>query len=506
MSDYIPEGRRIKNEPDESAFGQWRVSRKVALTFDDVLLVPSKSSVVPKDVDTQSRLTKSIRLKVPIISAAMDTVTGSEMAIAMARNGGLGIIHRNLTAERQAEEVRMVKKSESWIIENPVTISPEDTLGKAREMMEKHNVSGLPVTEGDRAVGILTNRDLVFKTNNSLLVKDVMTKELVTAGEKTSVEQAIELLDRHKIEKLLIVDSSGRLKGLITIKDIMNSRKFPDASKDREGRLLVGAATGPLDMKRVDMLLKAGADIIVVDTAHGHSENVISSIKQIKKEFGCEVIAGNIATAEAAEELISAGADSVKVGIGPGSICTTRIVTGSGVPQVTAVQECVSAAERYGIPVIADGGIKYSGDVAKAIAAGASTVMLGSLLAGTEESPGRVVFVGGRKYKSYRGMGSVGAMQEGSDRYGKQDKGKFVPEGIEGIVPYRGNVSEVLFQMAGGLRSAMGYSGCRTIDEMRKNARFVRITKAGLRESHPHDITITAEAPNYWTESEEKEK
>ena len=475
-----------------------RISRKVALTFDDVLLVPSKSSVLPRDVDTQSMLTKGISLKVPIISSAMDTVTGAEMAIAMARNGGLGIIHRNLPAERQAAEVRKVKKSESWIIENPITISPQDTIGKAREIMEKNRVSGLPVTEGERTVGILTTRDLVFKTNNSLLVKDVMTRELVTAGEKATMEEAIELLDRHKIEKLLIVDGSGRLKGMITIKDIMNSRKFPDASKDREGRLMVGAATGPHDMARVDMLLEAGADLIVVDTAHGHSENVISTIRQIKKEHGIETIAGNIATAEAAEDLISAGADGVKVGIGPGSICTTRIVTGSGVPQVTAVQECAAVAERYGIPVIADGGIKYSGDIAKAIAAGASTVMIGSLFAGTEESPGRVVFVGGRKYKSYRGMGSMGAMQEGSDRYGQP--GKVVPEGIEGIVPYRGSVSEVLFQMIGGIRSAMGYSGCRTIDELRKKGRFIRITKAGLRESHPHDITITAEAPNYWTD------
>ncbi|HJW96959.1 MAG TPA: IMP dehydrogenase, partial [archaeon] len=405
-----------------------RISRKVALTFDDVLLVPSKSSVLPRDVDTQSMLTKGISLKVPIISSAMDTVTGAEMAIAMARNGGLGIIHRNLPAERQAAEVRKVKKSESWIIENPITISPQDTIGKAREIMEKNRVSGLPVTEGERTVGILTTRDLVFKTNNSLLVKDVMTRELVTAGEKATMEEAIELLDRHKIEKLLIVDGSGRLKGMITIKDIMNSRKFPDASKDREGRLMVGAATGPHDMARVDMLLEAGADLIVVDTAHGHSENVISTIRQIKKEHGIETIAGNIATAEAAEDLISAGADGVKVGIGPGSICTTRIVTGSGVPQVTAVQECAAVAERYGIPVIADGGIKYSGDIAKAIAAGASTVMIGSLFAGTEESPGRVVFVGGRKYKSYRGMGSMGAMQEGSDRYGQP--GKVVPEGI----------------------------------------------------------------------------
>jgi len=327
-----------------------------------------------------------------------------------------------------------------------------------------------------------------------------MTKELVTAGENTSVEEAISILDRHKIEKLLLVDSSGILKGMITVKDIIKSRKFPDSSKDSEGRLMVGAAIGPFDFKRADMLLDAGADILAIDTAHGHSENVIRTIRQIKKEYDAELIAGNIATAEAAKELISAGADAIKVGIGPGSICTTRIVAGAGVPQITAIQDCVSAADGQGVPAIADGGIKYSGDIAKAIAAGASIVMIGSLFAGTEESPGRSVFVGGRKYKSYRGMGSLSAMQEGSDRYGKNDSGKFVPEGIEGIVPYRGTVSETLLQLVGGLRSAMGYCGCRSIDELRKNSRFVRITKAGLRESHPHDITITAEAPNYWRE------
>jgi IMP dehydrogenase len=484
-----------------------RVSRKIALTFDDVLLVPSKSSVLPRDVNTESRLTRNIVLKVPIISAAMDTVTESSMAIAMARAGGMGIIHRNSPSERQAQEVRKVKKSESWIIENPITISPQDTLGKAKDIMERNSVSGLPVTQGERAVGILTHRDLMFKTDMGLLVKDVMTRKLITAGEDASMEEAIHLLDRHKIEKLLIVDSEGRLKGMITIKDIMNSRKFPDSSKDMEGRLMVGAAIGPHDMKRVDMLLEAGADLIVIDTAHGHSENVLSTIRQVKKEHGCELIAGNIATAQAAEELISAGADAVKVGIGPGSICTTRIVAGTGVPQVTAIQECVSAAEKYGVPAIADGGIKYSGDIAKAIASGASVVMIGSLFAGTEESPGRTVFVGGRKYKSYRGMGSLGAMQEGSERYGKHDPGKFVPEGIEGIVPYRGTVAETVFQLAGGLRSAMGYCGCRTIDELRTRSRFIRITKAGLRESHPHDVTITAESPNYWTEERaEKEK
>ncbi len=494
-----------KDGTGDNGFFDSRVSRKVALTFDDVLLVPSRSGVLPRDVDIESRLTKNIRIKVPILSAAMDTVTGSEMAIAMARNGGLGIIHRNLTAENQVAEVRKVKKSESWIIENPITISPEGTVGDARDIMEKNNVSGLPVTDSGRAVGIITHRDLIFKTNMAMLVKDAMTRDLVTADANTTIENAMELLDRHKIEKLLIVDGSGRLVGLMTVKDMIKSRRFPDASKDDEGRLIVGAAVGPLDISRVKALLDAEADIIAIDTAHGHSENVINSIRQVKKEYGAELIAGNIATAEAAEELIAAGADAIKIGMGPGSICTTRIVAGSGVPQITAIRDCVSVADRYGIPAIADGGIKYSGDIAKAIAAGASTVMIGSLFAGTEESPGRTVFVGGRKYKSYRGMGSVGAMQEGSDRYGKHERGRFVPEGIEGIVPYRGSVSEVIFQMVGGLRSAMGYCGCKTIDELRTNSRFIKITKAGLRESHPHDITITAESPNYWKE-EEREK
>ncbi|MEM5812667.1 MAG: IMP dehydrogenase, partial [Candidatus Aenigmatarchaeota archaeon] len=472
-----------------------KFSRKIALTFDDVLLIPSKSEVLPRDVNTESFLTKRIRLKIPVLSAAMDTVTESEMAIAMARNGGLGVIHRNMSRERQAEEVKKVKKSESWIIENPVTISPDDNVGKAKELMEINNVSGLPVIDGERLVGIITQRDLLFKTNMLQPIRDVMTKELITADEKISVEQAVDILDRHKIEKLLITDRQGRLKGMITVKDIIKSRKFPDASKDKDGRLLVGAATGPLDMKRVEMLMNAGADVIVIDTAHGHSSNVINTIKQIKKRWETEVVGGNIATSEAADDLISAGADALKVGIGPGSICTTRIVAGAGVPQITAIQDCAEVAERYGIPVIADGGIKYSGDIAKAVAAGANCVMIGSIFAGTEESPGRVVFVRGRKYKSYRGMGSVGAMQEGSDRYGSQEKGKFVPEGVEGIVPYRGTVSEMLFQLVGGLRSAMGYCGCKTIEELRKNSRFVRITKAGLRESHPHNITITAESP-----------
>jgi IMP dehydrogenase len=476
-----------------------KIPRRIALTFDDVLLIPSKSSVIPRDVDVSSRLTPAISLKVPIISAAMDTVTGSEMAIAMARHGGMGIIHRNISPEKQAEEVRKVKKSESWVIENPITISPQDTIGTAQDIMEKSRVSGLPVLDGERLVGIITHRDLFFKTNLSQLVEDVMTRQLVTAGENTTVEDAISILDRHKIEKLLLVDGSGKLRGMITVKDIMKSRKFPDSSKDSEGRLVVGAAVGPFEMKRADMLLKAGADVLAIDTAHGHSENVISTIRQIKKEYGTELIAGNIATSQAAQELISAGADTLKVGIGPGSICTTRIVAGAGVPQITAIQDCVLVAEEHGVPVIADGGIKYSGDIAKAIAAGASTVMIGSLFAGTEESPGRSVFVGGRKYKSYRGMGSLSAMQDGSERYGRQDSGKFVPEGIEGIVPYRGTVSEALFQMVGGLRSAMGYCGAASIAELRGH-RFIRITKAGLRESHPHDVTITAEAPNYWTE------
>ena len=485
-----------------------RVRDGLALTFEDVLLVPEKSTVLPKDVSLRSRFSSNIILNIPIVSAAMDTVTESDLAIAMAQHGGIGVMHRNMPPERQAEEVMKVKKHESWIITNPVTISPSGTIRDAAKIMEESRISGLPVVEKGSLVGILTNRDLRFKTDMGMSVREAMTRKLVTIGEDAPVKEAVRLLDEHKIEKLLVTDRAGKLKGLITVKDIARKKEFPEASKDSDGRLMVAAAVGPLDMERASRLAEAGADVLVIDTAHGHSANVLKGIRNMKKAFGIDVVAGNIATAEAAYDLISAGADAVKVGIGPGSICTTRVIAGTGVPQITAIQQCSEVTSEHDIPLIADGGVKYSGDIAKAIAAGADCVMLGSLLAGTDESPGRTVFVGGRKYKSYRGMGSVGAMQDGSDRYAvSEGRGKYVPEGVEGIVPYRGTLGEVLYQMTGGLRSAMGYCGCATIGEMRKSSRFIRITKAGMRESHPHDITITHEAPNYWaSENEQKSK
>jgi len=476
-----------------------RLKKKIALTFDDVLLVPRKSSILPADVDTKTKLSKKIHLHIPVMSAAMDTVTESKLAIALAREGGIGIIHRNLSIEDQCAEVNRVKRYESWIIKDPITLTPEDTIAKAKETAEEKRISSFPVIEKGKLVGILTHRDLRLKENLNEKVRNAMTKNPITILEKTSMEEAVKIMDKNKIEKLPVVDKSGRLKGLITLTDIEESTKFPNASKDKEGRLLVGAAVGPFDMKRVDRLVNSDVDIIAVDTAHGHSENVLRTIRKIKKAYDIEVIGGNVATAEATEEVIAAGADVVKVGMGPASICTTRVIAGIGVPQITAIQDCYSVAKKHNIPIIADGGIKYSGDIAKAIAAGADVVMIGSLLAGTEESPGRVIFVGGRKYKSYRGMGSIGAMEGGSkDRYFQTSK-KLVPEGIEGIVPYRGSISEMVFQMVGGLRSAMGYCGCRNIEELKTKAEFVRISKAGLAESHPHDVTITEESPNYWT-------
>jgi IMP dehydrogenase len=476
-----------------------RVRRKLALTFDDVLLVPKKSNILPSDVDLETRLSKKVKLKIPIMSAAMDTVTESRLAIGMAREGGIGIIHRNLPVEDQCSEVSMVKRHESWMIRNPITLGPDDTVGKAKEITNEKNIASFPVVEKGKVIGILTNRDLRLKTNMNERVRNVMTKNPVTIPERTRMEDAIKVMDSNKIEKLPVVDKVGRLRGLITLTDIEERRRFPDSSKDGEGRLLVGAAVGPFDMKRVSELVKSEVDIMVVDTAHGHSENVLKTIREIKKAYDVEVVGGNVATGKAAEELISAGADVVKVGIGPASICTTRVVAGAGVPQVTAIQDCYSVARKHNIPIIADGGVKYSGDIAKAIASGADVVMIGSLLAGTEESPGRTIFVGGRKYKSYRGMGSIGAMEKGSkDRYFQASK-KLVPEGIEGIVPYRGTLAEMVFQLVGGLRSAMGYCGCRNINELKRKAEFVRISKAGLAESHPHDVTITEESPNYWT-------
>jgi IMP dehydrogenase len=477
-----------------------KFEQKTALTFDDVLLVPRKSNVLPSQVDIKTRLTKKIGLNIPLMSSPMDTVTETQMAIALAREGGMGIIHKNLSIEEQCAQVSSVKRSESWMIPDPITLGPEDTLAMAKRITMEKNMASFPVVENGRLVGILTGRDMRFRNDLNEKVREAMTKDPVTIPENSSVEKAMEIMGKHKIEKLPVVDSQGRLKGLITCRDIERSEKYPHACMDGEGRLLVGAAIGPFDMDRAKRLVDSGVDVLVVDTAHGHSENVLSIVKKLKSTFDIDVIAGNVATKEAVEDLIAAGADVVKVGIGPGSICTTRIVAGTGVPQISAVMDCTEVADKYGVSVISDGGIKFSGDLAKAIAAGASVVMAGSLFAGTEESPGDIVFFQGRKYKRYRGMGSIGAMKAGAkDRYSQYnvETKKLVPEGVEGIVPYRGTVSEVIYQFMGGLRSAMGYVGCKNIEELRKNTKFVRITKAGLAESHPHAIKITEDTPNY---------
>ena len=477
---------------------------RLGLTFDDVVLVPSKSAVLPTDVDVRTQLTRNIQINIPIISSAMDTVTESRLAIAMAREGGVGVIHRVLTPADQAAEVDRVKKSESGMILDPVTISPDQTIRDAHELMAKYRISGIPVTKLNKLVGILTNRDLRFETRLDLKVSQVMKRDkLVTAPEGTSLEKAREILHEHRIEKLPVVNKHGELKGLITIKDIEKRIKYPNACKDAHGRLRVAAAVGvgPDTEERLAHLKKAGVDLIVVDTAHGHSQAVLDTVKTIKKQHpNFEVIAGNIATAEAAKDLVKAGVDAVKVGVGPGSICTTRIVSGSGMPQLTAIADCAKLLEGSGVPIVADGGIKFSGDISKALAAGASTVMLGGLLAGTEESPGETVLYQARTYKVYRGMGSIGAMERGGgDRYGQTGRPpqKLVPEGIEGRVPYKGPLSAVIYQLVGGLKSGMGYCGCKTIPELQKNASFIRQTVAGLRESHVHDVIITKEAPNY---------
>ena len=477
---------------------------KLALTFDDVLLLPAESDVLPKSVETATRLTRNITVNVPIVSAAMDTVTEARMAIAMAASGGLGFIHKNLTVEEQAAEVLKVKKYESAVVGDPITIEPEAKLSAAVALMRENGISGIPVTQRGKLVGILTNRDLRFERNLDQAVSAVMTTKLVTAREGVTIDDAKVLLHRHRIEKLLVVNEAFELRGLITIKDIEKIQQHPNAAKDRLGRLLCGAAVGvgPDREARIAALLKAGADVITIDTAHGHSRGVVDAVRSTKANFkGIELVAGNVATYEAAEDLCRAGVDAVKCGIGPGSICTTRVVAGVGVPQITAVDECVRAAERHGVPVISDGGVKYSGDLVKALAAGASSVMIGSLLAGTEEAPGEVILYQGRSYKSYRGMGSLGAMKKGSkDRYFQADTtdaDKLVPEGIEGRVPYKGSIEMTLFQLVGGLRSGMGYLGCRTIAELRQKPRFVQISSSGLRESHVHDVIITQEAPNY---------
>ena len=472
------------------------------LTFDDVLLIPQKSDVTPDMVKLQTNLTKKIKLNIPMMSAAMDTVTESSMAIAIAREGGIGVIHKNMTIEQQATEVDKVKRSEHGVITDPFQLSPENTLQDADNLMGKYKISGVPVTENGVLVGIITNRDLRFETDYSKPISSAMTKDrLVTAPEGTTLDEAQEILRKYKIEKLPIVDSDGKLKGLITIKDIEKSVKYPNSAKDEKGRLLCAAAIGITQdvLDRVDALVKANVDILVLDSAHGHSQNIINCLKKIKASFpDVEIIAGNIATAEAAEELIKAGADAVKVGIGPGSICTTRVVAGVGVPQITAISNVARLAKKYGVPVIADGGIKYSGDIAKAIAAGADVIMVGSLLAGCEESPGESEIYEGRRFKVYRGMGSIAAMEQGSkDRYFQTGSKKLVPEGVEGRVPYKGPVCDTIFQLVGGLRSSMGYCGTPTIELLKENGKFVRITNAGLVESHPHDISITKEAPNY---------
>ncbi|KJU87608.1 inosine-5'-monophosphate dehydrogenase [Candidatus Magnetobacterium bavaricum] len=481
----------------------------LGLTFDDVLLVPGRSEVLPSTVNVETFITRDIQLNIPIVSAAMDTVTESRLAIAVAREGGIGIIHKAMPIEKQASEVNKVKKSESGMIVDPVTISPESHVRDALVLMERFRISGVPVTENDKLIGILTNRDLRFETNVNKLVSEVMTHErLVTAPEGTDLDSAKELLHRYRIEKLPIVDLEGRLKGLITIKDIEKKRKYPCACKDKFGRLRVGAAvgTGNDTYGRIDMLIENGVDLIVIDTAHGHSSAVIETLKAIKKRYSISVIAGNIATKEAAVDLIEAGADGIKVGVGPGSICTTRIVAGVGVPQITAISQTYQVARQHNVPVIADGGIKYSGDVTKALAAGAHVVMIGNLFAGTEESPGETVLYQGRSYKVYRGMGSIGAMadaQGARDRYMQGDIAeatKLVPEGVEGRVPYRGSLAETVFQLVGGLRSGMGYCGCANLKQLREDARLIQITNAGLRESHVHDVIITKESPNYRTE------
>jgi IMP dehydrogenase len=480
------------------------------LTFDDVLLVPAESAVLPNEVSTQTRLTRKISLAIPIVSAAMDTVTEARLAIALAREGGLGILHRNLSIEDQVAEVDKVKRSESGMIVEPVTLPPDAPVSAALELMTRYHISGVPVTdEGERLVGILTNRDLRFRDEGvDQLVSALMTdRDLVTAPVGTTLEEARTILHRHKIEKLPVVDADGRLRGLITVKDIRKQIEFPRATKDEQGRLRVGAAVGvgPDADDRAAALAEAGADVLVVDTAHGHSRNVVEMVRRLKRQWDGEVVAGNIATPEATEALIEAGADAIKVGIGPGAICTTRVVAGVGVPQVTAIYDCARAAEPHGVPVIGDGGLSHSGDVAKAIAAGADSVMLGSLLAGVDESPGEVVFVQGERYKEYRGMGSLGAMKARSyskDRYFQGDVtsvDKLVPEGIEGRVPYKGPLPGIVHQVVGGLRQAMGYCGAATIEEMKTRTRFIRITAAGLRESHPHDVTITKDSPNYRT-------
>lgn len=483
-------------------------SIREALTFDDVLLEPAHSDVLPSEVDISTRLTRNIPLNIPLLSAAMDTVTDSRMAIAMAQQGGMGIIHKNMTLEAQADEVDRVKRSESGMIVNPITMSPDQKIHEAMEAMKRYKISGLPITQNGKLVGILTNRDLRFETRLNIKISELMTKEnLITVPVGTTLEEAESILHQHRVEKLPVVDEKYRLKGLITVKDIQKKIAYPNACKDPLGRLRVGAGIGATGdfLERAAALVKAGVDVLVIDTAHGHSTRVIEAVKQVKRKFPeIDLIAGNVATEEGTLALVKAGVDAVKVGMGPGSICTTRVVSGAGVPQITAIMDCARAAHRSGVPIIADGGIKFSGDISKALAAGGDSVMIGSLFAGTDESPGETILYQNRSYKVYRGMGSLEAMKAGSrDRYGQEGaffEGKLVPEGIEGMVPYKGSVEGMIPQLTGGLRAGMGYCGCRNIEELQTRARFIRITSFGLKESHVHDVLVTKEAPNYRTE------
>jgi IMP dehydrogenase len=482
------------------------------ITFDDVLLEPAYSEVLPREVDVRTQVTRRIRLNIPVLSSPMDTVTESELAIALAQEGGLGVIHKNMTIAQQTREVDKVKRSENGIITDPITLPPDETVGTARRIMEQHNISGVPITVNGYLRGILTRRDLRFLTDNNQKLSEVMTKDnLVTAPENTTLEAAERILTENKVEKLLLVDDKYKLRGLITIKDIDKLLNFPSACKDQRGRLRVGAAVGVNDYERVESLIRAGVDVLVVDSAHGHSGNVIQTIREVKRRYNIEIIAGNIATAEGARALVDAGADGVKCGLGPGSICTTRVISGVGVPQITAIYQAVQGIVGSGVPVIADGGIRYSGDISKAIAAGAHTVMLGGLLAGLAESPGQTIIYKGRSFKTYRGMGSIGAMAAGSsDRYRQGDVkkqadnngGKLVPEGVEGRVPYKGHLAPFVYQLVGGLRAGMGYCGTRNIEELRTKARFIKVSAAAVQESHPHDIAITQEAPNYSTSAD----
>jgi IMP dehydrogenase len=472
------------------------------LTFDDVLLRPARSEVTPAEADTRTRLTRNIELHIPVVSSAMDTVTEAHLAIALAQQGGIGIIHRNMAADRQAEEVDRVKRSESGMIVDPVTIEPERKIHEALEVMARYRISGIPVTKNGRLVGILTNRDLRFESRYDLPISEVMTKDdLITVPVGTTLEDAQKILHKHRVEKLLVVDDHYNLKGLITVKDIQKKLKYPNAAKDRQGRLRVGAAIGSTGdyLERAQELVRMKVDVIAVDSAHGHSYRVMDAVKTLKNKLPeVEVVAGNVASYEGARDLISLGVDGIKVGIGPGSICTTRVVSGAGVPQITAIADCARATREAGVPLISDGGVKYSGDITKAIAAGADSVMIGSLFAGTDESPGETILYQGRTFKTYRGMGSMGAMsQGGAERYSQESSGKLVPEGIEGRVPHKGPLADMVYQLVGGLKAGMGYCGCRTISEMQERARFLRVTVAGLREGHVHDVIITKEAPNY---------